>query len=90
MENLRRRIPRQTESLFTENHEAFFNSIGHSRLGRASGMSSHVRCIPKTDQTRSITPEVAARHFNPYSASAVSASRTQYEVPTGMASSLKS
>ena len=31
MENLRRRIPRQTESLFTENHEAFFNSIGQQR-----------------------------------------------------------
>jgi hypothetical protein len=29
MANLRRRIPQQTESLFTENHEPFFNSIGH-------------------------------------------------------------
>jgi hypothetical protein len=29
MANLRRRIPWQTESLFAENHEAFFNSIGH-------------------------------------------------------------
>jgi hypothetical protein len=28
MANLRRRIPQQTESLFTENHEPFFNSIG--------------------------------------------------------------
>jgi hypothetical protein len=27
MANLRRRIPWQTESLFAENHEAFFNSI---------------------------------------------------------------
>jgi hypothetical protein len=31
MANLRRRIPQQTESLFTENHEPFFNSIGHKR-----------------------------------------------------------
>jgi hypothetical protein len=31
MANLRRRIPQQTESLFTENHEPFFNSIGQSR-----------------------------------------------------------
>jgi hypothetical protein len=31
MANLRRRIPQQTESLFTENHEPFFNSIGHQR-----------------------------------------------------------
>src|SRR5580704_2236664 len=27
MANLRRRIPQQTESLFIENHETFFNSI---------------------------------------------------------------
>jgi hypothetical protein len=27
MANLHRRIPWQTESLFAENHEAFFNSI---------------------------------------------------------------
>jgi len=31
MANLRRRIPQQTESLFAENHEAFFNSIGQAR-----------------------------------------------------------
>jgi hypothetical protein len=31
MANLRRRIPRKTESLFAENHEPFFNSIGHER-----------------------------------------------------------
>jgi len=31
MANLRRRIPRQTQSLFTENHEPFFNSIGQER-----------------------------------------------------------
>jgi hypothetical protein len=31
MANLRRRIPQQTESLFTENHEPFFNSIGQIR-----------------------------------------------------------
>jgi hypothetical protein len=31
MANLRRRIPQQTESLFTENHEPFFNSIDPSR-----------------------------------------------------------
>jgi len=31
MANLRRRIPQQTESLFTENHEPFFNSIGQER-----------------------------------------------------------
>jgi hypothetical protein len=29
MTNLRRRISQQTESLFAENHEAFFNAIGH-------------------------------------------------------------
>jgi len=28
MANLRHRIPQQTESLFTKNHETFFNSIG--------------------------------------------------------------
>jgi hypothetical protein len=31
MANLRRRIPQQTESLFTENHEPFFNSIDPER-----------------------------------------------------------
>jgi hypothetical protein len=34
MANLRRRIPQQTESLFTENHEPFFNSIDPSRMWR--------------------------------------------------------
>jgi hypothetical protein len=41
MANLRRRIPQQTESLFTENHEPFFNSIGQSRhLNGALGVSA--------------------------------------------------
>ena len=41
MANLRRRIPQQTESLFTENHEPFFNSIGQSRhLNSALGVSA--------------------------------------------------
>jgi hypothetical protein len=31
MAKLRRRIPQQTESLFTENHETFFNNIGPKR-----------------------------------------------------------
>ena len=35
MKNLRRRISRQTESLFTGNHEPFFNSIGHFTSFRA-------------------------------------------------------
>src|SRR5690349_2171630 len=45
-----RRIPRQTESLFAENHEPFFNSIGHQRS------SSDVRLMSvrhrTTDQWR--------------------------------------
>jgi hypothetical protein len=31
MTNLRRRISQQTESLFAENHEAFFNAIDPQR-----------------------------------------------------------
>jgi hypothetical protein len=53
-------------------------------------MSSHVHYTPKAEANSEYHPEVAARRFNLYPASAVSASRTQYDVPTGMASSLKS
>jgi hypothetical protein len=56
MANLRRRIPQQTESLFTENHEPFFNSIGQERrfpevrvtsasLIGHSGSSSPAKCL---------------------------------------------
>jgi hypothetical protein len=37
MANLRRRKPQETESLFVENHEPFFNTIGQGRL------KSHIR-----------------------------------------------
>lgn len=53
-------------------------------------MSSHVHYTPKAEANSEYHPEVAARRFNLYPPSAVSASRTQYDVPTGMASSLKS
>jgi len=45
MPNLRRRIPWQTESLFAENHEAFFNSIDPSRpfAARLCGDAARVR-----------------------------------------------
>jgi hypothetical protein len=52
-------------------------AMGHSRLGRASGASSDVRCTPKAEANSEYHPEVAARRSNPYPASAVSASRTQ-------------
>ena len=42
MANLRRRIPQQTESLFTENHEPFFNSIGQSRRLRHPAATSAI------------------------------------------------
>jgi hypothetical protein len=34
MANLRRKKPQQTESLFAENHESFFNSIGQTETMR--------------------------------------------------------
>jgi hypothetical protein len=48
MANLRRRIPQQTKSLFAENHEAFFNSIGHQLPRRSQSYAAETASIADT------------------------------------------
>jgi hypothetical protein len=49
MANLRRRILKQTESLFAGNHEHFFNSIGQTRRFDRVLITSDVH--PTTDMS---------------------------------------
>jgi hypothetical protein len=60
MANLRRRIPQQTESLFTENHEPFFNSIGQERRFPEVRVTS---AFPDNGQSPKATSHVPLANF---------------------------
>src|SRR5271170_7386537 len=79
MANLRRQIPQQTESLFAENHETFFNSIGQSLhfcdvrvepactpIATAQRTSREVGSGPRTDITSGNDQLLLARLVDPF------------------------